>query len=95
MDKPLALNQMKQNILITKKGKYKVRLNFFDEDDDSNHDEAYMLIGNSDTPVSVASYLINDREERIEEDLCGRGKDGAVVTRADMISFFSPKFHQS
>ena len=74
----------------TKKGKYKVKLNFFDDKDNSNSDNAYMLIGDRDMPVSLAKATINGRDQGVTEDLCGSGKNGIVVTRADNV-FLSAK----
>jgi PKD repeat protein len=73
-----------------KKGKYKVKLNFFDDNDNSNSDIAYMLIGDRDMPVAFAKASINGRDQGTVEDLCGSGKNGIVVTRADSV-FLSAK----
>ncbi|MBN1258588.1 PKD domain-containing protein [Candidatus Peregrinibacteria bacterium] len=68
-----------------KKGKYKVKLNFFDDEDNVNSDYAYMLAGDRDTPIAVATAFVNSREPALMENLCGQGKDGIIVTRADSI----------
>ncbi|PIZ72471.1 hypothetical protein COY07_03220 [Candidatus Peregrinibacteria bacterium CG_4_10_14_0_2_um_filter_43_11] len=70
-----------------RKGKYTVRLHFFDAKDNENIDTVRVLIGDGDTPVARASYLINAREQRLTEDLCGAGKDGTIITRADTLLF--------
>ena len=70
-----------------KKGKYKVKLNFFDKEDNTNADTAYVLVGDRDAPIAVAKTLIDNREPAFIEDLCGQGKNGIVVTRADNILF--------
>ncbi|MBN2307196.1 PKD domain-containing protein [Candidatus Peregrinibacteria bacterium] len=69
-----------------KKGKYVVKLNFFDRDDNDNSDTTYVLIGEGDSPIAVANVLIDGRNPLIVEDLCGQGLDGYIVTRSDNVS---------
>ncbi|MBN2087884.1 PKD domain-containing protein [Candidatus Peregrinibacteria bacterium] len=69
----------------TKKGKYRVKLNFFDKDDNDNSDYAYVLIGDQDSPIAAATALVNSRSQGFVDDLCGPGKHGMIVTRADNI----------
>jgi PKD repeat protein len=66
-----------------KKGKYRVKMNFFDEEDNENSDTAFMLIGNQDYPVAAATVTVNGRDHGFTDDLCGEGKNGIVVNRAD------------
>lgn len=68
-----------------KKGKYRVKLNFFDEEDNDNSDIVYMLIGDRDEPISVADVTVNGRAHPFFDDLCGEGKHGVVITRADSL----------
>jgi PKD repeat protein len=68
------------------KGKYTVRMNFFDRDDNDNEATATILAGEGDQPIAVATALIGGRNQVITEDLCGTGKDGYIVTRSDTIS---------
>ncbi len=71
----------------TQKGKYKVKLNFFDDDDNDNTDTTTIIIGDGEEPIAALDLLIDDRNPRIVEDLCGEDKDGVRVTRADLIRF--------
>lgn len=75
------------NYTYNKKGKYKVKLNFFDDNDDDNSDSTYMLIGDGDEPIAVASTLLNSRDIGLKDNLCGEGKHGIEVTRADTLLF--------
>jgi PKD repeat protein len=68
-----------------KKGKYRVKMNFFDEEDNDNYDVSYMLIGDSDTPVALASVSVDGRDSGVMENLCGEGKNGTIVTRANTL----------
>lgn len=68
-----------------KKGKYKVKLNFFDNDDNDNSDSTYMLIGDRDEPISAVNILVNGRDQGVIDDLCGPNKNGVSVTRADIL----------
>jgi len=70
-----------------KKGKYKVNMNFFDKEDNSNVDSTYLLVGDADEPVAAVDYLINGRRNKIIDDLCGRDKHGIEVSRTDTIAF--------
>ncbi len=74
-----------------KKGKYNVKLNFFDRDDNSNVDHSFILIGEGDSPISVAEALVDSRNQLIVEDLCGNGVDGYIVSRFDNISLSAKK----
>ena len=69
-----------------KKGKYNVKLNFFDRDDNDNSDTSYVLIGEGESPVAVGSVLVDGRNALIVDDLCGDGKDGYIVSRSDNLS---------
>lgn len=68
-----------------KKGKYRVKLNFFDEQDNDNSHVVHMLIGNRDEPIAVADVTINGRDQGVFENLCGEGKHGIVVNRSDSL----------
>ena len=74
----------------TKKGKYRVKMNFFDAEDNDNSDTAYMLIGDQDTPVALASVNVDGRDSGVMDNLCGEGKNGVIVTRANSL-FLSGK----
>ena len=67
-------------------GKYNVRLNFFDADDNSNVATTYVLAAEGDNPIALADLTIEDRIPALIEDLCGEGKDGYRVTRSDNLS---------
>lgn len=69
-----------------KKGKYNVKLNFFDRDDNDNYDTSFVLIGEGESPIAVANALVDGRNQLIVEDLCGDGVDGYIVTRSDNLS---------
>jgi PKD repeat protein len=69
-----------------KKGKYNIKLNFFDRDDNDNSDTSFVLIGEGESPIAVADVLIDGRNALIVEDLCGEGLDGYVITRSDNLS---------
>ena len=71
----------------TKEGKYMVKLNFFDKEDQENYDTQRLLVGSGEKPMAVIGYTISGREPSLIEDLCGKDKEGAVVTRADLIRF--------
>ena len=75
----------------SKKGKYRVKVHFFDEKDNSNFDQAYVLIGDTDSPVAFAEARINGRDVSMVEDLCGNGKPGYRVSRTDNLLFSSGK----
>ena len=68
-------------------GKYTVKLNFFDEQDNENFDTERILVGAGDEPLAVINYMINSREPRMVEDLCDKDNFGTVATRADIIRF--------
>lgn len=70
-----------------RKGRYQVRLHFFDENDGEGVDTATLLVGNSGNPVAEISTLVNGRDSSVIEDLCGKDKPGIRVTRADNIVF--------
>lgn len=70
-----------------KKGKYKISMNFFDENDESNTDSTYLLIGDADSPIALADYLVNGRYNRVIDDLCGSDKHGVEISRADTVAF--------
>ncbi|MBN2096489.1 PKD domain-containing protein [Candidatus Peregrinibacteria bacterium] len=69
-----------------KTGKFNVKLNFFDAQDNENFDTQRILVGAGEQPLAVISYMVNGREARVVEALCG-DEPGAVVTRADLIRF--------
>lgn len=68
-------------------GKFNVKLNFFDQDDNDNFDVRRILVGPGDEPMAVINYMVGGRQPRIIESLCGEAIEGAVVTRADLIRF--------
>ncbi len=68
-----------------KTGKFTVRMNFFDKDDNDNVDTLRILVGSTDEPVAAITHTTNGRQPLLVEDLCGEGKDAAVVTRMDSI----------
>lgn len=68
-----------------KSGKFTVKMNFFDKDDNENYDTQRILVGAGDEPMAAISYTVNGREARLIENLCGENQEGAVVTRADLI----------
>lgn len=69
-----------------KKGKFNVKLNFFDRDDNDNSDTSFVLVGEGESPIAVADVLVDGRNALIVEDLCGEGVDGYIVTRSDNLS---------
>ncbi|MBU1018312.1 PKD domain-containing protein [Patescibacteria group bacterium] len=69
-----------------KTGKFTVKLNFFDLQDNENFDTQRILVGAGEEPLAVISYMVNGREARVVEDLCGE-EPGAVITRADLVRF--------
>jgi len=69
-----------------KKGKFNVKLNFFDRDDNDNADTSFVLIGEGDSPIAVADVLIDGRNQLLVDDLCGEGKFGYIITRSDNLS---------
>lgn len=69
-----------------KKGKFNVKLNFFDRDDNDNSDTSFVLIGEGESPIAVADVLVDGRNQLIVEDLCGEGTDGYIITRSDNLS---------
>lgn len=69
-----------------KKGKYNIKLNFFDRDDNANSDTSFVLIGEGDNPIAAADALVNGRNPLLVQDLCGKGIFGYQVTRSDDIS---------
>ncbi len=70
-----------------KTGKFTLKLHFFDKDDNANYETKQILVGAGKEPMAVVTYLINGREVRLMTDLCGKGKDGALVSRSDKIRF--------
>ncbi len=68
-------------------GKFTVKLNFFDKDDNDNFDTRRVLVGAGDEPMAVINYMVGGRQPRVVENLCGEDQEGAVVTRADLIRF--------
>ncbi|QQR84004.1 PKD domain-containing protein [Candidatus Peregrinibacteria bacterium] len=68
-----------------KSGSYLVVMNFFDRDDNGLKDTAHLLVSSGDEPVAVAHFSIEGADPNTIEDLCGEGKSGLVVTRADRI----------
>ena len=71
----------------SEKGKYRVKLNFFDRDDNDNAAYTYVLVGVGDEPLAVADVLVNGQPELMTDDLCGTGKHGYIITRSDNLSF--------
>lgn len=69
-----------------KEGKYRVKLNFFDQNDNENVATTFVLVGEADTPIAAAEALVDGRESPFVEDLCGPGESGYIVTRSDNIS---------
>lgn len=69
-----------------KKGKYNVKLNFFDRDDNDNVDTSFVLIGEGDSPIAVADVLVDGRNQLLVDDLCGDGVPGYIVTRSDNLA---------
>ncbi len=70
-----------------KEGKYRVKLNFFDRDDNDNSDTSFILVGEGDSPIAAAEVLVDGRNQIITDNLCGEGISGYVVTRSDNLSF--------
>ncbi len=70
-----------------RKGRFTVRLHFFDSRDNEGVDTATLLVGNSDTPLATVRVLVNDLLSEPVQDLCGAGKTGFSVTRADTVLF--------
>ncbi len=70
-----------------KTGTFTVKLNFFDARDNENFDTQRILVGAGEEPLAVIDAMVNGREGRIVEDLCGEDVPGVVVTRADLIRF--------
>jgi len=73
--------------IYTKKGKYKIKLNYFDRNDNEASAKSFVLIGEGDGPIAAASALVDGRNQLFHDDLCGEGLDGYIVTRSDNISF--------
>ncbi len=69
-----------------KKGKFNVKLNFFDRDDNDNVDTSFVLVGEGDSPIAVADVLIDGRNQLLVEDLCGDDVPGYIVTRSDNLA---------
>ena len=70
-----------------KTGKFAVKLHFFDKNNNSNYDTVTVLVGPSDAPIASISYTVNGREAHAVTNLCGTGREGLVVTRADKLGF--------
>lgn len=70
-----------------RKGRFTVRLHFFDSRDNEGIDTATLLVGNSDSPLATVHLLVNDLLIEPVKDLCGPGKNGFPVTRADTVLF--------
>ena len=70
-----------------KAGRFTVKMNFFDDEDNENFDTRNILVGAAEEPLAVIDYLVGGRQPRMTEDLCGEGQEGTVVTRADLIRF--------
>lgn len=70
-----------------KEGKYRIKLNFFDRDDNDNSDTSFVLVGEGDSPIAAAEVLVDGRNQVINDNLCGEGISGYVVTRSDNLSF--------
>ena len=68
-----------------KAGKYKVKLNYFDRDDNDASAQSFVLVGAGDGPVAAASALVDGRNQIIHEDICGEGVDGYMVIRSDNV----------
>lgn len=73
--------------IYTKEGKYQVRLNFFDRDDNKNTVSAYVLVSEGNSPIAFNEVSTTGGNQTLIEDLCGPGKDGYQVTRTDNLSF--------
>ncbi len=69
-----------------RRGKYTIKLNFFDADDNANAQTVHFLVGESDAPSSAVSVQVAGQDPELIKDLCGAGKEGIQVTRADSIS---------
>ena len=69
-----------------KKGKFNVKLNFFDRDDNDNVDRSFVLVGEGESPIAVADVLVDGRNQLLVEDLCGEGASGYIVTRSDNLA---------
>jgi len=69
-----------------KKGKFNVKLSFFDRDDNENSDTSFVLIGEGESPIAVADVLIDGRNQLIVDNLCGAGVGGYIVSRSDNLS---------
>ncbi|MBI5421776.1 PKD domain-containing protein [Candidatus Peregrinibacteria bacterium] len=70
-----------------KAGKFMVKMNFFDANDQEGYDSQRLLVGSGDKPMAVISATVNGREPALIDDLCGAGKQGAIITRADIVRF--------
>lgn len=70
-----------------KKGKYNVRLNFFDRDDNDNVDTSFVLVGEGESPIAVADVLVDGRSQLLVNDLCAEDVPGYIVTRSDNLAF--------
>ncbi len=70
-----------------KSGKFMVKLNFYDSEDQENIDTQRILVGSGDKPMAVIGFTVSGREPAILDDLCGEGKPGVQVTRADVVRF--------
>ncbi len=66
-------------------GKYEVTLNFFDRDDNSNQVSAFVLVAEGDNPIALAEATVGGRSPELTEDLCGEGKSGYFVSRAENV----------
>jgi PKD repeat protein len=71
----------------TKSGKFMVKLNFFDNEDQENSDTQRILVGSGDKPMAVIGFTVNGREPATVDNLCGKDKPGVQVTRADVVRF--------
>ncbi len=69
----------------SKKGKYKVTLHFFDRNDESNTDTAFVLVGDQDSPLALAEATVNEHTPLLTEDACGAGKSAMAVTRSEQV----------
>ncbi len=68
------------------KGRYKVKLTAFDVDDEENMTSRTVYIGERDMPVAAYDVRQGNILYIIQDDICGSGKHGIEISRADKIT---------
>lgn len=72
-------------------GVFNVSLKVFDQAGNSNQKTQKIYVGNSNTPIAVFDYTVDNEIRQPEKDLCGSGTEGISIYRGSRLALDASK----